>query len=236
MSCPYAHYDGAYVLGSLSAAERAEYERHLAGCDECATGVRELAGLPGLLARVSPDVLDPTHEDEPVPETLLPGLVARVRRDRRRRSTAAALLAAAATVLVIGGTAIAVRAWDDDGGDPITAPPPSSATSTSALPAQPQRMTSLGSGSVTGWISLTEDAAGTRLDLTCTYESSYGHGPYTYTMTVRTADGRVEQVKRWRAMPGEERRVTGTTSATVDEIVSVVVRTADGYPVLRLAR
>ena len=32
MSCEFAHLDAVYVLGSLSAAERAEYERHLPGC------------------------------------------------------------------------------------------------------------------------------------------------------------------------------------------------------------
>ena len=51
MSCEFAHHDGAYVLGSLSPADRSAFERHLAGCADCALGVRELAGLPGLLAQ-----------------------------------------------------------------------------------------------------------------------------------------------------------------------------------------
>lgn len=242
MSCPYDHFDGAYVLGSLSPAERAAYERHLAGCADCARSVRELAGLPGLLARVPPEVLDDTAPRQPLPETLLPGLVAAVRRDRRRRATTSALLAAAATVLVIGGTALAVRGLDD--GDPVAAPP---ATTASTAPAQ--RMTSLGAGSVQGWISLTEVDWGTRLDLTCTYGSGYerhgdgdGYGsghdpgadrPPSYAMFVRTADG-VEQVATWVGVPGRELQVTGATAAAVEEILSVVVRTTAGEPVLRL--
>ena len=39
--------------------------------------MRELAGLPGLLARVDPDVLESAPHVEPVPETLLPALVQR---------------------------------------------------------------------------------------------------------------------------------------------------------------
>lgn len=31
----YAMWDAAYVLGALSAADRREFEAHLAGCPEC---------------------------------------------------------------------------------------------------------------------------------------------------------------------------------------------------------
>ena len=71
MSCELADRDGAYVLGSLSPTERKEFEQHLAGCKECARNVRQLAGLPGLLARVDRAVLE-----DPV-----------VRRGRRARSS-----------------------------------------------------------------------------------------------------------------------------------------------------
>ena len=52
----YAQWDAAYVLGSLSGAERREYEAHLEQCPSCRRAVAELAGMPGLLARV------PAHE------------------------------------------------------------------------------------------------------------------------------------------------------------------------------
>ena len=51
-SCPLAHSDAAYVLGALSPAERLEYERHLPTCASCRRSVAQLAGMPGLLARV----------------------------------------------------------------------------------------------------------------------------------------------------------------------------------------
>lgn len=47
----FATYDAAYVLGALSPEDRQAFEEHLQECDRCAAAVRELAGLPGLLAQ-----------------------------------------------------------------------------------------------------------------------------------------------------------------------------------------
>ena len=52
----YAEWDAAYVLGSLSAADRQQYEEHLAQCRTCHSAVAQIAGMPGLLAQV------PAHE------------------------------------------------------------------------------------------------------------------------------------------------------------------------------
>ena len=54
MRCEHEHDDGAYVLGALSPAERAQYERHLATCSFCREAVAEIAVLPGLLGRLDP--------------------------------------------------------------------------------------------------------------------------------------------------------------------------------------
>lgn len=45
----YAIWDAAYVLGSLSAADRREFETHLTHCLACRQAVDELAGIPALL-------------------------------------------------------------------------------------------------------------------------------------------------------------------------------------------
>ncbi|OUE24260.1 anti-sigma factor family protein [Clavibacter michiganensis] len=42
-------WDAAYVLGSLSATDRALFEAHLQGCDACMRSLAELSGLPGVL-------------------------------------------------------------------------------------------------------------------------------------------------------------------------------------------
>ena len=56
--CEFAYDDGAYVLGALAPAERAAYERHLAGCASCREAVAEIAVLPGLLGRLDPAGLE----------------------------------------------------------------------------------------------------------------------------------------------------------------------------------
>jgi len=226
LSCDFAHHDGAYVLGSLSPADRSAFERHLAGCADCALGVRELAGLPGLLAKVSPDVLESVGAPEPVPPTLLPALVAEARRSQRRRTTVLVGLAAAAAVVVSGGSAVVYNVLDDD-------PPAAGQAAPRSAPGKP--MTSIDSELVTGTLALTSVAWGTRLDLACTYTPDHEVAfDATYSMVVHASDGRVEQVATWKALAGESMRLPAATSATLTEITSVEVLTSDGVPVLWL--
>lgn len=49
----YVMWDAAYVLGSLSANDRREFEAHLAGCTLCRRAVAELTGMPTLLSRLN---------------------------------------------------------------------------------------------------------------------------------------------------------------------------------------
>ncbi|WP_322937576.1 anti-sigma factor family protein [Nocardioides bizhenqiangii] len=230
MSCRFSTLDAAYVLGSLAPAERADFERHLSGCDECARSVRELAGLPGLLARVPAEVLAPDLDREPVPGTLLPALVAAAERQQRRRTIRAALLAAAAVTVIAGGSAVVAGSLGDDD-ETVTSPPPVVETT-----APPQLMTPVGHSQSEGWISLTPLASGgTRLDLTCVYRSSYGGDQaHTYTVVVYPGDGgRAEQVREFSATSGEEVEESGTTSFDVDEIEKVAVEGSYG-PILLL--
>ena len=242
MSCDFAHLDGSYVLGALSPGERREYEQHLEGCPTCARAVQELAGLPGLLARVDPAVLEDPAEPEEVPETLLPALVGEVRRSRRRRTVAAGSLAAAAAAVVV--TLGAVTLTSSDGNDGPTAAPtgpsPTSTTSpTSAAVGRP--MTPVGYTDMEAQVALTSVPWGTRLDLTCSYETEQHVAPgaqpgagTTYSLVVHTRDGRTEQVATWRGLPGRSMRLAAATSATAAQISSVEVRSG-GQPVLRLA-
>ena len=233
--CELAHLDGAYVLGALAPEERLEFERHLRACKDCARSVRHLAGLPGLLSQVSADVLASAPGDEPpsdasLPDTLLPALVREVRRRRRRRRWLTGL-AAAAAVAVVGAASVAVVTANDGAGTPV-AVPPASATA--------RQMTPVGAPGVTGWLSMTSVAWGTRLELTCTYQAPsdgyYQHaGPPTYELVVRTRDGRAEQVASWRGLPGRTLTITGATAAPAADIVSVEVRSAEGHPVLRIS-
>ena len=228
MSCDLAHRDGSYVLGALSPAERRAFEQHLAGCKECARTVRELAGLPGLLARVDRAVLEDPDVVEPVPDTLLPALVRDVRREGRRRTLVTAGLAAAAAV-VVAGVPLAVSGVLE--GDRTPSAPVASATA--------QRMVPVGDVPVRASLAFASVTWGTRLDLTCTYAprgEQYHHLPprVTYALVVRTRDGRTEQVGTWRSLEGRTMRLTAGTSSPRNQIASVQVRTTEGRPVLEL--
>ena len=228
MSCEFEHNDGAYVLGALSPDERAEFEQHLAGCDSCSRSVRELAGLPGLLARVPVDVLETGgSRTPPVPDTLMPALVRRARQRQRRRTFVSVGLVAA-SVLAAGIAVGAVVHHDDRPAAPSVA-----AGTARAQPFQP-----VGAQPISGWVSLTKVGWGTRLDLTCSYAGqpdAYAHGwAVSYTMSVVRTDGSTEQVASWRALPGETMRLSGASSSDPSQIARVVVRTAAGTEVLRL--
>jgi anti-sigma factor RsiW len=91
---------GVYVLGAIGPAERAKVDQHLAACPRCREELAGLAGLPGLLRRVPPDVatqawMDDTSDSRPGPP--LDGLITRMSRIRLRRR-----LTAVAAALVIG--------------------------------------------------------------------------------------------------------------------------------------
>ena len=87
MRCEHEHDDGAYVLGALSPAERAAYERHLATCSFCREAVADIAVLPGLLGRLDAadfaKLLDPTLVASRQPNRT-PDLVSAAQTTRRR--------------------------------------------------------------------------------------------------------------------------------------------------------
>ena len=56
MTCQTAVSLGVYVLGAADASERLRVEAHLPGCAACRSELARLAPLPGLLARVPPDL------------------------------------------------------------------------------------------------------------------------------------------------------------------------------------
>jgi hypothetical protein len=247
-TCGHDHEDGAYVLGALSPEDRVAFERHLPGCPECAQSVREMAGLPGLLARVPVEILDPDKLPMPVPETLLPALVRRVRRTQRRRTWITGGLVAAAATIAIGAVVVATLGTGDAKTPPSAAPTVSSTVTATVTPTTepttaptttaPVLMTPVGLEPISGWLSLTQVGWGTRLDLECSYASQIegysGPSWSTYTMYVRTTDGRTERVASWKAVPGKTMKLSAATASDVDEITNVQVRTAAGKTVLEL--
>jgi hypothetical protein len=227
MTCEFTQDAGSYVLGALSADDRAAYRSHVTGCPVCTQATLELAGLPGLLARVSQDVLESPGENVPS-GTLLPGLVQEARGIERRRTRRVVGMAAAVVIMAIGALAT-VLALDDDAGTIALPSPGVTATAKAMVP--------VGSEPMSASVALTSVGWGTRLDLTCSYPAtSYGsdQDDFGYVMFVRTRDGRLEQVASWRAHSGKTMRLTAATAAIRDDITSVEIRTASGEPVLKL--
>jgi|tagenome__1003787_1003787.scaffolds.fasta_scaffold20987386_6 hypothetical protein len=221
--CGHEHEDGAYVLGALSPEERVAFERHLPDCAECARSVRELAGLPGLLARVPVEIVDPEQEPLPVPETLLPAVVRQVRQSQRRRRWVTSALVAAAATIAIGAVGVATLGGHDDHAPPQAAP---------AATAAPVELHPLGSEAISGWVSLTQVGWGTRLDLTCSYDEEgsdtyHDQPPPTYTMFVTRSDGSTEQVASWKGLPGKTMHLAAATSTDAGDIADVQVRSGD---------
>ena len=228
----FVFYDAPYVLGALSPADRREFEDHLKVCDACAGAVAELAGLPGLMSRVSIDQL--TAAAEPVPQMLLPSLARAVRRERRTRRLLVGAAGAAAACL-IGVGAVAITRPDSPTREPAT----SSATS-SASPLSGTAnlvMTVVVPSPVNATARLVDVAWGTRIDLTCTYRSA---GPYPtsgtpYAMVVIDRSGATHQVATWNALPNRELTVTGASSQPRRDITAVEIRTLTGQTILRLS-
>ncbi|MCA1783083.1 MAG: anti-sigma factor [Dermatophilaceae bacterium] len=231
MTCNHAHLDGAYVLGALAPSERLDFSQHLADCAECSQSVRELAGLPGLLAQIEVTDLEPVLGPA-LPPTLLPSLVREVRRSQRRRSALVAAVAASAAALATSALTVGGAL-----GDPGTTNAPTTAVTATpaALP-----MLAVGPAPVRADVLVSSVAWGTRLDLTCSYESEedeeeYGASPAAeYALVVRTRDGNIDRVATWRGLPGRTMRLSAATATSRSDIESVEVHTVDGAIVLRV--
>lgn len=234
MTCPFGHDDAAYVLGALSPTDRLAFERHLAGCEECNRAVRDVAGLPGLLARVDASVLEQEPIEEPLPETLLPSMSRALRRSERRRTYAMVGASAAAAAVLVGGAGLALAQLDDDPGTRAETP---SADARPLVAAQP--MEAVGEVPVRAKVRLEPVTWGTRVDLTCTYEPDsveYELPPAVdYTLFVRARDGHTEQIGSWRSQAGGPMRIVAATATRAADLSSVEVRTPRGDTVLQLA-
>ncbi|MGY2875427.1 hypothetical protein ACVW00_002617 [Marmoricola sp. URHA0025 HA25] len=204
----------AYVLGALPASERPAFEAHLAGCPDCRQSVAELAGIPGLLARVSTDDLaDPV----PVPDTLVPRLLRAVRRSSRRRRLLVASLGAAAVVLAVAGTAVVVdRSGNDGAGAPMTA------------------MKAVVSSPVTARATFVRHPWGTEIDMECRYADS---SPWSrpYDLVAVDDKGTSYDLATWVVGPGKTASVSGSVPVQPEHIDRLEIRLSSGTPLLRLS-
>jgi anti-sigma factor RsiW len=219
----YATWDAAYVLGSLSPADRREFEAHLSGCPLCTQAVAELSGMPALLSKLDSDTVAAIEADQtaeaPAAPNLLPSLLFAVRRRRHRsRVMTWSASAAAAAVLAIG---VFVGVANHS---PTSAPPQASV---SALP-----MAQIGTKALASTVSLSSQNWGTVIDLRCVCLAPvYAHHD-KLAMVVVNRDGTHTQLATWVADPGHTATPGGSISTPVDQIAAVQVVSADNGHVL----
>lgn len=207
---------GSYVVGALDPAERAEIEVHLSGCASCREDLAGLAGLPGLLSRLSVD--EALGTSLVPPPTLLPRVLDAVQDERRRTRTAVRRWRAATAGLAAVMVAATLAGVLVLGPDRDAAPPPQLFVAAAGVGAE-------------GSASFEDRAWGTsvRLQVTGLPEDA---GPFQ--AWAEDPAGRRTAVATWGATPNGAADVTGATAVTRQELSLLVVTTADGEPLLRL--
>lgn len=206
---PFEYDDAAYVMGALSEQEREAFEAHLATCDACTRRVAELTGVPELLQGVTEDELLGT--DEPVPDTLLPGLLrkAGVRRRRQRWLTGGlgAVAAAAIAALVVSLTS------GSSGSSPT-------AESRSLVAVRPTDLAVRASLIDTRW--------GTEIDLRCTYPEA---GSAVFGLRIVDTSGHTLDGSSWPVWTGTTNYIENVPVPR-DHIARVEVVNAQGQQVM----
>lgn len=220
----FAEWDSAYVLGALSPAERGEYERHLESCDRCRRAVAELAPMPGLLARLTPERADGLlGEGEPGTQPgprddLLDVVRLEDRRRRRRRARTWWLASAAAAVLLVAAIAVPIGLT----GNPVAS--------------ESVAFESVAEVPLTATARLTQVAWGTRIELDCRYADTGASGDadasWPYVLVVVGHDGGRTDVSSWRASPGTEARLAAGAALDLDEIAALEIRAVGSGDVL----
>lgn len=218
MRCGHEHDDGAYVLGSLSPAERASYERHLATCSFCREAVADIAVLPGLLGRLDPadfaKLLDPTlTAPRPTQRNRVPALVTaaqttrRQERMRSRRQLIGTGLVAACLALVVGIGAVSWLGPDPD------ATTPAAIATTNAAPATLAMKPIADEVNLSAGVHLRDTEWGTEVYMECSYaKDAPSPKSYTFRLVAYGPDDEAQQVGSWVAAPGARVKMTGMTA------------------------
>jgi anti-sigma factor RsiW len=220
----YTMWDAAYVLGSLSSAERREFEAHMTDCPLCGSAVGELSGMPALLSQLDRDELAAIDDRSGVapllPDELLPSLLAKVSWRRRSRIVTWTAGAAAAAVLAIG-VLVGVA------GHCLTSVPTPPQASVSVQP-----MAQVGTNRLASTVSLTSRQWGTFISMNCVCLASLNAHHDTLAMVVVGRDGSHTRMATWVANPGHTAAPAGSISTPVDQIASVQVVSAEHGQVL----
>lgn len=211
-----AEWDAAYLLGALTAAEAAEYERYLAESAH-RPDPRETADIPAILDLLSPE--EALALIGQGPESAVTGqsaaqptsfvAAAQRRRLRSRRARMATAMASAAAFLVIGGIV----------GYAVIPRDPSAGVSLQAMSGGER-------GGVTASLAVSEEPWGTRLDWECQYTKDWAKSVGSYDLVVTTRDGAESTVASWSPSGDTASNLSAATAIPVSDIRSVTIREA----------
>jgi anti-sigma factor RsiW len=223
----YAMWDAAYVLGSLSAVDRREFEAHMANCPACRDAVAELSGVPALLSQLDRAEVAAIDESGPAeslsgtpalsPE-LLPSLLATVRFRRRRTRVMTWVASSAAAAVLAIGVFVGVQGH--------------SSTPAQQVTASSQPMSQVGTTLLTSTVSVSSQHWGTFINLKCVCLAPLTAHHDTLAMVVVGRDGSQTRLATWVAEPGHTATPAASISTPVDQIASVQVVSADTGQVL----
>lgn len=217
----YAMWDAAYVLGSLSAAQRREFEAHMAHCPACRSAVADLSGVPALLSQLDRHEVAAIDQSGPAPEMspeLLPSLLAAVRWRRRRTRVVTWVASTAAAAVLAIGVFVGVQGW--------------SSTPSQQVAASSQPMAQVSTSLLTSTVAVSSQHWGTSINLRCVCLAPPNAHHDTLAMVVVGRDGSQTRLATWVAVPGHTATPAGAISTPVDQIAAVQVVAADSGQVL----
>lgn len=217
----YAMWDAAYVLGSLSAADRREFEGHLTGCLACRDAVAEISGVPALLSQLDHGSViaisdaDPAFAGPQPSAQLLPSLLTAVHRRRRRNRLIAWAATSAAAALLAIGMLVGIGGY-------------------SPTPSQPQAlpMAQVGTTELASTVVVNSEPWGSFIDLSCVCLAPVNAPHDTLALVVVGRDGSQTRLATWVAQPGHTATPAGSISTPADQIASVQIVSADNGKVL----
>ena len=219
--CPRVGEAGAYLLGALSPADRADYAAHLDTCSECLHEVGRLAGLPGLLAHAPTGAGRGDPGEEPPPD-LVPGAVAAIRRHRGRQRLIGAASVVVLAGIVLGGGVLFGRTAGAPG--PVPAQPV-------ALPVQMQQVSA---EPVTAQVGFAEKAWGTAINVRCRLDGGSADALGVFVLVAVAEDGSAQELARWQARPGEDANIATATDLLPGQLRTLEIKAdPSGSTVLR---
>jgi anti-sigma-K factor RskA len=197
---------GAYALGALDPDDRRRFERHLADCARCATEIRALAPIPGLLAQLDTDDIDASIRPETADAISrhVQHDTQQLRTSRNRWRLTAIATAAAIVIALIAATIISSGDSPDDTVAAVTA------SVTSSL-AQSTDVTT----TTRGW--------GTQIDLDLTGLPARPR----YQLWAIDDEGSWSIAATWGPTPTGRATITGATATPSAQLGRLVVTSDD---------